>query len=189
MSRVVVFLAGCLASTSLWAAQPSFSCSQTQQAMEKLICQDAELAQLDTELAQAYLIARQKLSPQAAKALPAAQRRWLQTRNRCAQASEPKACATRLYQRRITELKLHSQQLPEPATVTYDCGQAPTIYARFYNDLDSAVALEREQEKVLLWSQPAASGARYGNASIEFWEHHGEALVNWHRQSFTCKPR
>ncbi|MNW23179.1 Membrane-bound lysozyme-inhibitor of c-type lysozyme [compost metagenome] len=38
---------------------------------------------------------------------------------------------------------------------------------------------ERGDEVSLMYSQPAASGARYQGRNESFWEHQGEARVTW----------
>ena len=37
-------------------------------------------------------------------------------------------------------------------------------------------------------AQPAASGAKYGRVGIEYWEHQGEASVDFFGNKLSCKP-
>lgn len=77
-------------------------------------------------------------------------------------------------------------------SLTFVCNgdaSAP-FHATFYNALDppSAVFTYGNDQAIAL-SAPAASGSRYTAANVEFWEHHGEATVNWHGKRLTCIPR
>jgi len=78
----------------------SFACEKAQSRVEKAICADAELSQLDEYLARYYGGARAGLGGGAA-CLAADQRRWLSaTRNACADA----ACLKKAYLERLGEL-------------------------------------------------------------------------------------
>jgi len=90
-------LAG-LACTSAGAA--SFPCEKAQSRVEKAICADAELSQLDEYLARYYGGARAGLGS-GASCLAADQRRWLsETRNACTESS----CLRKAYLERLAEL-------------------------------------------------------------------------------------
>ena len=89
-------LAG-LACTSAGAA--SFPCEKAQSRVEKAICADAELSQLDEFLARYYGGARAGLGS-GASCLAADQRRWLsETRNACTETS----CLRKAYLERLAE--------------------------------------------------------------------------------------
>ena len=78
----------------------SFACEKAQSRVEKAICADAELSQLDEYLARYYGGARAGLGGGAA-CLAADQRRWLsEVRNPCADA----ACLKKAYLERLGEL-------------------------------------------------------------------------------------
>ena len=65
----------CLVSSNAIAA--SFDCTQAKTNMEKAICNDSSLSELDEKLGSEYKTARLKLSPPADKAFVASQRSWL----------------------------------------------------------------------------------------------------------------
>lgn len=97
MKRLLVVLALGCAGPSLAA---SFPCEKAQSRVEKAICADAELSQLDEYLARYYGGARAGLGAGAA-CLAADQRKWLSaTRNACADA----ACMKKAYLERLGEL-------------------------------------------------------------------------------------
>jgi len=82
------------------AGAASFPCEKAQSRVEKAICADAELSQLDEYLARYYGGARAGLGAGGA-CLAADQRKWLSaTRNACADA----ACLKKAYLERLGEL-------------------------------------------------------------------------------------
>jgi len=88
-------------STSLSKAtfSPSFDCSLISSAQEKLICGDSELAELDVNLNNAYIEAKNKSANKSI--LLTEQRTWIQTvRNDCSN----KDCLKESMSRRIEEL-------------------------------------------------------------------------------------
>jgi uncharacterized protein len=74
MIRIVILL------MSVWTGSgiaASFDCSKARSNMEKAICGDKQLSQLDVELASVYKKAQQKLSPTSNHILVTSQRSWL----------------------------------------------------------------------------------------------------------------
>jgi uncharacterized protein len=81
------------------AAAASFSCDKAQSRIEKAICADAALSDLDEYLGRYYSAARSALG-RAADCLRADQAQWLRTRNACNDA----ACLKKVYLERLAEL-------------------------------------------------------------------------------------
>jgi len=97
MMRLLLLLAVSCSGSTLAA---SFPCEKAQSRIEKAICADAELSQLDDYLARYYGGARAGLGS-GASCLAADQRRWLsEVRNPCADA----ACLKKAYLERLGEL-------------------------------------------------------------------------------------
>lgn len=95
-----VFLAAAPLSVGPASAGPSFPCDKAQSRVEKAICADAELSDLDEYLGRYYPAAREALS-EAAACLTADQRQWLRTvRDRCVDG----ACLKAAYLARLSEL-------------------------------------------------------------------------------------
>jgi uncharacterized protein len=94
----------CAAVTSALAATPSFNCRRATHEVERMICKDGELADLDHELAALYerVLARTPARQQAE--LKAEQRRWISERNDCQTASDARGCVKSAYEARIDEL-------------------------------------------------------------------------------------
>lgn len=93
-----------LAARSALAATPSFDCRRATHAVERMICKDGELADLDHALAALYdrVLARTPARQQAD--LKAEQRRWIGERNDCRTASDARGCVKSAYETRIDEL-------------------------------------------------------------------------------------
>ena len=77
------------------AQAASFDCEKAGNKIERTICQDAEISQLDEDLSKAYKVVRKK-----EKAVVKEQRAWLKKRNKCGDA----ACLKKIYSERVAEL-------------------------------------------------------------------------------------
>ena len=84
-SGLVLALGLAVAALPAGAAGPSFDCNRASAAVDKLVCGDAELAELDRTLAERYARLRQQLSQESFATVRMAQRDWLRsTRIVCA---------------------------------------------------------------------------------------------------------
>jgi len=173
---------------------PSFDCAKAIKASEKLVCGDADLSALDRTLATIYA---KGLSPSSGwterdcKASRTAQRAWLAARERCANAADPRGCVTSAYRRRIAELQIRNGDLgPAPPTVGYRCQdlEGRPVTAVYYRGTEppSAVITVGDRQ-VIAFAARSGSGARYVGASVELWEHQGEATLKWAGRTHTCK--
>lgn len=89
---------------SEYARAASFNCEKAATAIEKAICGNNALSDLDAEVGNAYKILRSGLSAEQAEQLKREQTRWLQQRNAdCANADA--ACLSAMYQARLAELQ------------------------------------------------------------------------------------
>jgi len=80
-----------------------------------------------------------------------------------------------------------------PKPISYVCtgGQNKPFHVTFYQQTDppSAVITYGGDDQVIAFAAPSGSGTKYTAANVEFWEHHGEAAVNWFGTSLTCRAR
>jgi uncharacterized protein len=186
--------AGASAPPSQAGDGPSFDCAKARTAVEKLVCSDAGLSALDRKLAAAYA---KGLSPSSqwtdrdTSASRSAQRAWLGERERCMKSADVKGCVTVTYQRRIAELQIQNGELgPVPATVAYRCQgiAAQPVSAVFYAKTEPpAAVLTVGDRQVIAFIAPSGSGAKYTAPGVEFWEHHGEASIEWFGEHYACK--
>jgi len=100
---VSLTLAPC-ASAAL-AATPSFDCAKATHDVEELICNDAELAELDNSLNSLYHAVLKHTSASEQEMLKTEQRGWIKGRNDCWKDSDMRGCVLSEYRTHIDEPK------------------------------------------------------------------------------------
>ncbi len=168
-------------------ATPSFDCSKSPGEFEQMVCKDPALAALDVQLADTF---RQALAKAADKdTLQATQRGWIKGRDDCWKADDKPTCVREAYIVRIVDLRIQHNLVVIPSAVEYRCDDnAKPFTATFYNDEPRAVVLTWGNDQAIVPAAMSASGARYAAQGIEFWEHQGEASVDFYGNKLTCKP-
>lgn len=163
---------------------PSFDCAKALSEAEKLVCGDARLATLDRQLAAVYQ--RVQSSPDELD-IAAEQRGWIKARDACWQAVDRHRCLLEAYQTRIVELQIGG--MPVPAAVKYQCDDASKpVSVVFYNTLDpQAAVVHWGRDQAIVFPAQAASGSRYTREGVEFWEHQGEATLDFYGTTLSCK--
>jgi len=99
------------ASETAKRAGPSFNCAKASNAVERTVCAEPALADLDLRVAEEY---KRALGLHTDKeALKANQRQWLrEMHNQCATAPSP--CAQKYYKVRLAQLVQHNEQAARP---------------------------------------------------------------------------
>jgi uncharacterized protein len=87
------------------AASPSFNCAKASSSVEELICNDAELAELDRSLASLYSAVLKNTPAGEQKMLKAEQRGWIKGRDDCWKSDDMRGCVASEYRYRIDALK------------------------------------------------------------------------------------
>jgi uncharacterized protein len=119
------------------ARAASFDCAKAQTPVEKMICSDATLSDLDGRLASAYRRAIGLAS--IPEPLRAEQRSWLTTeRRKCADVT----CLKRAYQQRLTAIEAAA---PAGKEVSYSFTKAPFINPKIINDLSTELSDQGDQ--------------------------------------------
>lgn len=184
--------------SSVVAESPAFDCAKASGEIETLICEAADLAALDQELAAVYTASLQKLKGAAdekapEKSLKAHQRGWIKGRNDCRKAENKLGCTENAYRTRTAELQVRYGLVPgsEPTFFVCNRNRADEIVATYYRTDPEVVRLERGDSQIIALQARAASGVRYvADSGIVFWGHHGEALVEWPQGTkFECTAR
>lgn len=85
------------------AAQPSFDCEGARAEVEKLICGDDVLADLDQRLARDFARALARASADKVSELRSAQRNWRAKMLKCSQSADPRSCTLDAYTARVGE--------------------------------------------------------------------------------------
>jgi uncharacterized protein len=171
---------------------PTFDCAKASGQVEQLICKDAALAALDRRMAVIYEKALKSWPAEEAATQRALQRGWIKGRNDCWKADDPHACVELAYRTRLVEIQIESGELVAPTPVAYACqgGEDKPFSATFYRETDPPSAvLTYGNDQVIAFLAPSGSGAKYAAANMEFWEHHGEAMVDWFGTRLTCTAR
>lgn len=169
---------------------PSFDCAAATGQVEQLVCKDAALSALDRKMAQVFAAAVKTWPANIAAEQRAAQRGWVKGRNDCWKEADVRACTEQSYGARIVELQIQSGQFMAPAPVGYACtgGEDKDFLVTFYAETDpKSAVITYGGDQVIALSRPTGSGARYGAANVDFWEHHGEAAVEWFGTKLACR--
>lgn len=191
--KTVTTLFTCLLAASVCAAtstcanaasfKTSFDCATARASVEKLICRDSQLAQMDIELTRLYRLALtdERSVPRPDKVL-IDQQFWIDSRNQCASTPEPKACTIRSYAERAHQLRQGSAivRTKDPDTLTegplaFRCtGFNALIAATFFNTQPGVVYLKWANTSITLSQVPSDSGTQYtgkdSQGSYRFWQ-------------------
>lgn len=156
---------------------PSFDCNAAQSEAEIMICNDADLARLDRNLADTYAAAR-AMAAETADAdtaqnrLRAEQSGWVKGRDECWKASDQRACIEDAYLTRDGTL-VAGWMLQDPtSTVTWACDGNPanTLVTLFFDTERPSVRFERGDSVDAGTLVPTASGAQYvGSFGRSIW--------------------
>lgn len=190
--RPLLWLVLCAAPASVSSALPGANCVDPSGPVAALICRDAEVAALDRRLTEVYQRAEQSWPTDELRTLHAEQQGWIGTRRACASVGDIRGCVVTLYRHRTIELQIRSGQLPAPIPVVFSC-PAPSgkpFTASYYHETDPPSAMfSRGEDRVIAFLVRSGSGARYQGREFDFWEHRGEAAVDWHGRKMICQPR
>jgi uncharacterized protein YecT (DUF1311 family) len=160
-----------LAACSAPADPPSLDCDEPSGAVEERICHDERLSALDREVTRLYQLARadDSLEEEQREELAADQRRWIEARGQCAQASDLDGCARASHVIRIHELRSgypaarsqDSEGLSKgPFPVRCEGLDARVDLVFVSGDPGLAFLLWRDEFRILEQTR-SASGARY----------------------------
>ncbi len=176
--RAFALAAMVAATPSLADEGPSFDCAKASGAAEDAICEDAELARLDRQLAVRYaaaLAAVRGLDAGAAEAeaeLKAFQRGWIGGRDECWKSDDLNACVADAYLDREGQL-VARWMLEEPTEIAFwACGGNPAneVVTFFFATERPSVRFERGDSIDTGSQRPTASGARYeGSFGRSIW--------------------
>ncbi|MHC8286523.1 MliC family protein [Pseudomonas sp. XS1P51] len=179
--KTVTALFTCLLAASVCAAtstcanaaslfKTSFDCANTKASIEKLICRDPQLAQMDLELTRLYRLALtdERSVPPPDKVM-IDQQFWIDARNQCASEPAPKACTIQRYAERAHQLRQGSAivRTKDPDRLTegplaFRCtGLNTLIAATFFTTQPSVVYLKWANTSITLSQIQSDSGTHY----------------------------
>jgi uncharacterized protein len=146
------------------AVGPDFDCSKASGAVEKLICDDRELARRDWALAGVYRKALGRIGgdDSEVRALKAEQRGWIKGRNDCWKAQDVRACVSAAYSDRHATLLARFGLIEAGPMQVWSCdGMAGPLYVTPFMTEPATINLVRGDETATAIRRPAASGSRY----------------------------
>lgn len=148
----------------------SFDCAKASGSVEKLICRDAQLAQMDVEMMRLYRLALtdENAVPRPDKVL-IDQQFWLEARNQCASGPDPRICTISSYAQRAHQLRQGSAivrtkdpyRLTEGPLAFHCTGMNATIAATFFTTQPGVVYLAWANSSITLNQVPSDYGTQY----------------------------
>ena len=161
---------------------PSFDCTKAKDgSIESTICADAGLSALDRKLAEVYGEAAKRASNEQPPTPKAEQRGWIKGRDECWKSDDKPVCIREEYQHRIVELQARYRLVPSIGPVFYACegNRANGVVVTFFETEPPTLIAECGDSTSLMTIQRSASGTRYEGGNESFWEHQGEARIQW----------
>ena len=102
----------------------------------------------------------------------------------------PQPEATSEQRKLMVELAIAAPGAAVPKPVAFRCSNNREPFTMtYYNDIDpQAAVMMLGNDQAIVFPQPAASGAKYGRVGVEYWEHQGEASVDFFGNKLSCTP-
>jgi len=181
-----------LASSPAMAAEASFDCDKASNGVEELVCGDDQLAAMDRELARLYKLAQAgpDMDQHDKDELTVGEQVWLDSRDQCAKADDPRACVETAYVTRIAALReTYAAARDEndkgislgPFDVTCPGMDQPGTLV-FVNAEPSVAYLAWPDWSMVLTQTMSGSGARYAakadGGEVVFWNKGNEAAFS-----------
>lgn len=148
----------------------SFDCAKARASVEKLICRDRQLKQMDIELMRLYRLAlTDDHSVTPPDKATTDQQFWMEARNQCGSEREPKTCLIQRYAERAHQLRQGSAIVrtmdPDGLTegpLTFRCtGLNALMTATVFNTQPGVVYLRWANTSITLSQVPSDSGTHY----------------------------
>lgn len=148
----------------------SYDCNKATATVEKLICRDSQLAQMDIELTRLYRLALtdENSVPRPDKVL-IDQQFWMDARNQCASGPDPRGCTISSYARRAHQLRQGSaivrtkdpHRLSEGPLAFRCTGLNALMAATFFTTQPGVVYLVWANSSITLNQVPSDFGTQY----------------------------
>jgi uncharacterized protein len=154
----------------------SYDCAEATATIEKLICRDSQLAQMDIELTRLYRLALtdEHSVPRPDKVL-IDQQFWIDARNQCASRPDSRACTISSYAQRAHQLRQGSAivRTKDPSRLTegplaFRCtGLNALIAATFFTTQPGVVYLAWANNSITLNQVPSDFGTQYVGKDLQ----------------------
>jgi len=167
----------------------SFDCTRASTSVEKLICRDPQLAQMDIELNRLYQLAlTDEHSVPPPKKVETDQLFWIDSRNQCGAGADARSCTVQRYAERAYQLRQGSAiaRTRDPSRlsdgpVNFRCtGLNSTVAATYFHVQPAILFLKWADTSVMLSQVPGGSATLYTSAdprtNYRFWQDGNQAL-------------
>lgn len=166
----------------------TLDCGQTKDPVEKLICADPGLIELDRKMQLAYSnavkgwpldeIADQKIR----------QYQWIKERSACGKAKDTRRCVERLYKTRTIEFQIKSGALGDPEPIAYRCeGDDAPLSVVYYSTSPRSVVVTRGYDQVIAFNDSTDESGMYRAEDFEFRDQQAIATIVWKGKTLRCK--
>ena len=178
--------------------RPSFDCETATRAVETMVCEDRELAELDVKLAGVFESALKKIAamPNTApqiRHMKAYQLRWSRERNECSKSKDARDCTLESYRYRIADLQARFFLADSKSPAVYLCRNNPKseLIVTFIESDPATVRLDRGGKTAITFRDDGGDGKRFDNPQGVSFETEGDmALVTWPQGSeYECVLR
>ena len=163
-------------------AGPTFSCtSKSLGGVEKVICQDPQLAALDHKLAGVFSSAQKKAANEHPPFLQAEQRGWIKGRNDCWKQQNKSKCILDEYINRIAELQARYRLVNAEGPVRFICeeNQANEVIITYFPTEPASLIAERGDQTSFMLLQKDKDGRWYQGRNERIRATGDEALISW----------
>jgi uncharacterized protein len=189
-------LAAAIALAAAWplaasAAVASFECDKARGPVEEAICDEPELAALDSKLVDVYVAATKAANVEQKNRLAAEQQGWLAERDRCAGSAERVACVREKYANRIADLQAQFGLVRSRGPFRLACSKDPgdILVAQYYETDPPSARFTYDGRGATAFVVRTGSGSRYEGPYVSYWERQGEASVVWYGRTMKCAVR
>lgn len=164
-----------------------YDCGTAVTPLDKMICNDDNLAFLNLTLKENFEAAVASLNVVTAndkrlKALQERQKAWKTKRDACATASDKKACILDVYHTRIAELQARYLLIKGGDPKFYECNDNPDneVVVTFFKGSKPAVRLERGEKVAVAVITTSGTGSKYiSDDGVLFWVKGNAATMDW----------
>ncbi len=155
--------------------------------LQTLICAEPELALLDRQTHEAYLVTRLRSGVDRAR-LSRAQAQWEANRETCLKAADPRDCVAEVSRTRLAELALQDPKLVAGTQVAFTCqGTGTPLTAAFYSRFDPPFAvLGFGRQQAIVFLQPTNAGLKYQRTGANIFVHQGRVKAEMYGRTLAC---
>lgn len=140
----------------------------TAQDVQKLVCEDAELAALDLQLNEVFEAAVNQASEAQRSTLKAIQYGWAKDRDKCGEQDDKRRCVAEAYHQRTAELQATYRLVEQRGPVHFVCGDRPAneITVTWFETTPKTLIAERGDSISLMYQAEDASSYHGRNESL-----------------------